>query len=141
MKQFNFIIKGQKFDVNIKETEDNHLRVDINGTRYEVEVENTSITKKTPKLVRKPVVKQPGEGTIKKNEGTGGFKVKAPLPGSIFKVNVAVGDTVIKGQTLLVMEAMKMENNIMAEKDGVIADIKIKVGDSVLQDDLLMEME
>lgn len=141
MKQFNFIIKGQKYDVNIKETDDNHLRVDVNGTRYEVEVENTSVTKKTPKLVRKPVIKQPGEGTLQKTSSTGGFKVKAPLPGSIFKLNVKVGDAVIKGQTLLVMEAMKMENNIMAEKEGVIKEIKINVGDSVLQDDVLMEME
>lgn len=141
MKQFNFIIKGQKYDVNIKETDDNHLRVDVNGTRYEVEVESTSVTKKTPKLVRKPVVKQPGEGTIKKSESTGGFKLKAPLPGSIFKLNVKVGDSVIKGQTLLVMEAMKMENNIMAEKDGVIKEIKVNVGDTVLQDDVLMELE
>ncbi|MFO7863932.1 MAG: biotin/lipoyl-containing protein [Salinivirgaceae bacterium] len=141
MKVFKFIIKGQKYDVSVKESDENHLNVEVNGTTYKVEVEQNAMAKKTPKLVRKPVAKQPGEGKLQKTESTGGFKLKAPLPGSIFKINVKPGDSVIKGQTLLIMEAMKMENNIQAEKDGVIKDIKVNVGDSVLQDDVLLEME
>ena len=86
------------------------------------------------------MVSKPGEGTITKKE-TAAYKVKAPLPGSIFKLNVAVGDSVKKGDTLLIMEAMKMENNIMAEKDGVVKSVKVAVGDAVLQEDVLMEIE
>ena len=140
MKTFKFIIKGQKYDITVNEADENQLEVDVNGTTYNVEVEQTATTKKTPKLVRKPVAKKPGEGKLQKSEG-GGQKVKAPLPGSIMKINVKPGDTVIKGQTLLVMEAMKMENNIQAEKEGTVAEIKVKEGDSVLQDDVLLLME
>lgn len=140
MKTFKFIIKGQRYEIAVNESDDTHLEVDVNGTTYKVEVEHAATAKKTPKLVRKPVAKQPGEGTFKKSEG-GGFKVKAPLPGNILKINVKPGDSVIKGQTLLVMEAMKMENNIQSEKEGIIKELKIKEGDSVLQDDVLIEME
>lgn len=141
MKTFKFTIKGQKYDVTVKENEEDHLEVDVNGTTYNVEVEQSATTKKTPKLVRKPVAKKPGEGKLQKSESTGGHKVKAPLPGSIFKIKVQPGDDVIKGQTLLVMEAMKMENNIQSDKEGTIKDIKVKEGDSVLQDDVLIELE
>ena len=140
MKTFKFIIKGQKYEIAVNESDDTHLEVDVNGTTYKVEVEGAATVKKTPKLVRKPVVKQPGEGKLQKSAG-GGFKVKAPLPGNIIKINVKPGDTVIKGQTLMIMEAMKMENSIQAEKEGTIKELKIKEGDSVLQDDVLIEME
>lgn len=141
MKTFKFIIKGQKYDIAVNETDEDHLEVDVNGTTYKVEVEQAATAKKTPKLVRKPVAKKPGEGKLQKSAGTGGHKVKAPLPGNIMKINIKPGDQVIKGQTLLVMEAMKMENNIQADKEGTIKDIKINEGDSVLQDDVLIEME
>lgn len=65
----------------------------------------------------------------------------APLPGTIFKVLVKDGDAVKKGQTILILEAMKMENNILAEKDGVINKIHIAEGDAVLQGDILVEIE
>lgn len=140
MKKFEFTIKGHKYEVLMKDFDDNVAQIEVNGTSYEVEVHKEMKTTKTPKLVRQPVVSKPGEGTISKKEA-GGFKVKAPLPGSIFKLNVAVGDSVKKGDVLLIMEAMKMENNIMAEKDGVVKAIKVAVGDAVLQEDVLMELE
>ena len=68
-------------------------------------------------------------------------KVDAPLPGTIFKLNVKEGDSVKKGQTILILEAMKMENNILAEKDGVINKIHVAEGDAVLQGDILVEIE
>lgn len=141
MKKFEFTIKGHKYEVVVNDFEDNIANIDVNGTTYEVEVhrEEKKVTK-TPKLVRQAVVSKPGEGTISKSSSAS-IKVKAPLPGSIFKLNVAVGDTVKKGDTLLIMEAMKMENNIMSEKDGVVKSIKVAVGDAVLQEDVLMELE
>ncbi|HLW08528.1 MAG TPA: biotin/lipoyl-containing protein, partial [Marinilabiliaceae bacterium] len=120
---------------------DNIAFVEVNGTPYNVEIhEDTKrmSTPKTPKLVRQEVKNKPGEGHIVQKEGAGGFVVEAPLPGSIFKLLVKDGDTVKRGDVLLVVEAMKMENNIMAEKDGVVQNIKVRQGDSVLQNDFLM---
>lgn len=141
MKNYSFTIKGQKYDVHIKDFEDNIANIEVNGTSYDVEVISEVKKTKTPTLVRKPVQNKPGEGTIKKSAGSGGYTLLAPLPGSIFKIEVKVGDTVTKGQTLLVMEAMKMENNIQSEKDGIVKEIKVNIGDSVLQNDALLVIE
>jgi biotin carboxyl carrier protein len=140
MKKYKFTISGDEYDVHIKDIEDNVASIEVNGTKYEVVIQGEVKSTKTPRLVRKPVVQQPGEGLIKKQQSTGGTAVKAPLPGTIFKINVAVGDQVKSGDKLLVMEAMKMENQILAEKDGEISAIKVKEGDAVLQDDVLLEI-
>jgi biotin carboxyl carrier protein len=140
MKKFEFTIKGHKYEVLIKDFDDSIANIEVNGTSYEVEVHKEVKTTKTPKLMRQPVVSKPGEGTIAK-KSSGLFKVKAPLPGSIFKLNVTVGDSIKKGDVLLIMEAMKMENNIMSEKDGIVKAIKVAIGDAVLQEDVLMELE
>jgi biotin carboxyl carrier protein len=139
MKKFKFTIRGQEYDVEIKEFQGSSAVIDVNGTNYDVDVHVQEKSSKTPRLVRKDVVNKPGEGKIQKG-GAGSSVVKAPLPGSIIKINIAVGDTINPGDTLLVMEAMKMENNVMAEKGGTVKAIKIKVGDSVLQDDVLVEI-
>ncbi len=139
MKKFDFTIRGNKYKVEIKELEGNFVTLDVNGTTFEVEMHKEVKTPKTPKLVRKEVKRKPGEGMIKKSEK--GNVVKSPLPGNIFKINVSVGDSVKKGDVLLIMEAMKMENNVLAEKDGTIKEIKIKLGDAVLQNDVLLVME
>lgn len=140
MKKFKFTINGQQFDVEVNDFEEQSAVISVNGTNYEVEVEREIQKTKTPTTIaRKAVETKPGEGVIKKAApSAGGFKVQAPLPGSIFKMNVAVGDTVKEGDCLLVMEAMKMENNVLSEKAGTISAINVKVGDSVLQDDLLI---
>jgi biotin carboxyl carrier protein len=139
MKKFKFKINGQQFDVEVNDFEEKLTVVSVNGTEYEVEVEHEVQKVKTPTLSRKAVVTKPGEGKIKKTAGAaGGFKVEAPLPGSIFKINVAVGDTVSEGDCLLIMEAMKMENNVLSEKSGTISAIKVNIGDSVLQNDILL---
>ena len=139
MKKFEFTIKGNKYGVHIKEMEDNVAQIEVNGTAYSVELHQEVKTSKTPRLVRKDVAKKPGEGTIKKTAG-GSITLKAPLPGSIFKILVAVGDEVKKGDNMVIMEAMKMENEIKAEKDGVVKAIKVNLGDAVLQGDVLIEM-
>jgi biotin carboxyl carrier protein len=59
--------------------------------------------------------------------------VKSPLPGVILDIKVKEGDTVKRGQTIIILEAMKMENNINANKDGKVAEIKVNKGDSVLE--------
>ncbi len=140
MKKFKFSVAGNKYDVEIKDFEDSIATIEVNGTSYEVEVHQEVKRTKTPKLVRKEVTRQPGEGAVP-NKATGAGAIKAPLPGNISKINVKVGDEVKKGDILLVMEAMKMENNISAEKDGVVKEIKVELGAAVLQNDILIEFE
>ncbi|QIA08148.1 biotin/lipoyl-containing protein [Draconibacterium halophilum] len=140
MKKYKFTIHGNNYDVHLKDIEDNVAEVDVNGTIYEVEIHGEVKTSKTPKLIRKPVEKMPGEGQIKKSETTGKHKVTAPLPGTILKINVTVGDVVTEGQNVMVMEAMKMENQIQTTKAGEVTAIKVGAGDSVLQDDVLIEI-
>ncbi len=139
MKKFKFTIRGQEYDVEIKDLQGSNAKIEVNGTSYDVDVHIEEKASKTPRLVRKAVVNKPGEGSIKKG-GAGSATVKAPLPGSIIKINIAVGDSINPGDTLLVMEAMKMENNVLAEKGGTVKAIKVAVGDSVLQDDVLVEI-
>ncbi len=140
MKKYKFTIRGNDYDVHLKDIEDNVAELDVNGTIYEVEIHGEVKTTKTPTLIRKPVEKMPGEGQIKKKEPTGKHKVSAPLPGTILKINVSIGDVVSAGQNLLIMEAMKMENQIQTTKGGEVTAIKVSVGDSVLQDDVLIEI-
>ncbi|WP_159523349.1 biotin/lipoyl-containing protein [Sunxiuqinia indica] len=140
MKKYKFTISGDEYDVHIKDIEENIATIEVNGTKYQVEIKGEVKSSKTPKLVRKPIIQQPGEGQIKKQQSSGGTAVKAPLPGTIFKMLVAVGDEVKEGQNLLIMEAMKMENQVLAEKSGQVTAVKVKEGDAVLQDDVLIEI-
>ena len=138
MKKFKFTIRGNEYEVNINSFEDNIAEVDVNGSIYQVELEEQVKTTKTPKLVRsKPVQTK----ETKPKPAAGFSKIEAPLPGTIFKVMVKKGDAVKKGQTILIMEAMKMENNVLAEKDGKINKVHVAEGDSVLQGDILVEIE
>ncbi|GET28273.1 biotin/lipoyl-containing protein [Prolixibacter sp. SD074] len=139
MKKFKFTISGNQYDVQINDIEDNIADLEVNGTQYKVEIHQEVKRNKTPKLVRKPVQKAPGEGEIRKMSSKA-KAIKAPLPGTILSIAVKEGDTVTKGQTLMVMEAMKMENLIMAEADGTVAALKVSAGQSVLQDDVLVEI-
>lgn len=140
MKKYKFTIRGNEYDVHLRDIEDNVAELDVNGTVYEVLIHGEVKTSKTPKLIRKPVEQLPGEGQIKKTETAGKHKVTAPLPGTIIKINVTIGDMVTEGQNLLVMEAMKMENQVQTTKAGEVKAIKVNVGESVLQDDVLIEI-
>jgi biotin carboxyl carrier protein len=139
MKNFKFTIKGQDYEVEIKEFEGNFAEIEVNGTVYEIELHKQVKETKTPVLVRSAVEKPKGAHKIKKEKSTA-FQVKAPLPGTIMQVFVREGNEVKKGDRLLIYEAMKMENTILAEKDGTLSSIKVSPGDSVLQDETLMEI-
>ena len=142
MKKFKFKIRGNSYDVEIKEFEDNLAKLEVNGTLYEVEVEQKETAKsKTPKLVRSQVQTKRSDSKIKKTVSSKATQIKAPLPGNIFKILVKEGDEVQKGDKIMIMEAMKMENNVLAEKEGTVKSIKVSEGDSVLQNDVLAEIE
>ncbi len=143
MKKFSFTIRGNKYDVELQNIEDNIAEIDVNGSKYEVEIHKEIKTSKTPKLVR-PKVFPSGSGdkakTSKPAERKGSGGIKAPLPGTILDLKIKVGDEVKAGDVLLIMEAMKMENNIKADRAGTISALKVNVGDSVLEGDLLVEI-
>lgn len=139
MKKFKFTINGNAYDVSVKDVEDFVAHIEVNGTQYDVELEKTAPVKKTPKIV----VGKPKAGVVQKvaSDTVGVSKINAPLPGTIFKIECTVGDDVKKGDKLMILEAMKMENSILAEKDGTIKSIKVNQGQAVLQGDLLIEIE
>jgi biotin carboxyl carrier protein len=143
MKKFKFNIGGSDYNVEIIETVDNEIHLEVNGTFYQVTMEKEIKTTKTPILVRAevppPTLKE--KKIPKTPVKTENITVRSPLPGVILTIDVKDGDEVKMGQKLLTMEAMKMANNVMAEKDGIIRSIKVKAGDSVLQGDTLMVIE
>jgi biotin carboxyl carrier protein len=141
MKKYKLKINGNSYHVHIKDVEGNNVSLEVNGSLYEVEMESEVKKVKTPKLVRSQMkeTQKPTADSLKTSEST--RKVAAPLPGVILKVQVKDGDAVKVGDILMVMEAMKMENNILAESSGTITSIKVKEGESVLQGDILMEIE
>ena len=108
-------------------------RVNVNGTVYEVELEEITGAAAAPAAAPAPApapVAAPAPAPVA-TAAVGGEKVTAPMPGNILSVNVAVGDTVKRGQVLLILEAMKMENEIMSPCDGVIASVNTSKGSAV----------
>lgn len=142
MKEYKYTINGNIYKVTIGDIEENVAHVEVNGTPYLVEME------KVVKPTMKPVVKArpttPAAPTTQLNRPTpaaGAGTIKSPLPGVILNVKVNVGDTVKKGDTILILEAMKMENAIKADRDGKIAAINVKQGESVLEGAALVTIE
>ncbi|MEF8845686.1 MAG: biotin/lipoyl-containing protein [Bacteroidales bacterium] len=142
MKKFRFKIRGNAYEVEVKDFEDNIAHIEVNGTLYEVEVEQKeTVRSKTPKLIRTHVQPKRTDSKIKKNVSSRASAVNAPLPGNIYKILVSEGDEIKKGDKIMIMESMKMENNVLAEKDGRIRTIRVNEGDAVLQNDVLAEIE
>lgn len=148
MKKFKFSIDDTSYNVNVKTIEGNKAEIEVNGKNYSVTLEQEVNTLKTPIIVRKEVQSNPGENKLTtKVAPVSAAKrakvnsLKAPLPGSIIRLAVKVGDIVKVGDLLLVMESMKMENNILSEKDGEIKSIAVVDGQAVMTDDDLMVIE
>ena len=143
MKKFNFVINGNAYAVEVLGFEDHIAIIEVNGTQYNVEVQKELKMTKTPTLVRA----EPPKPTRKESKiprtpvQTTNVAIKAPLPGTIISVLVKQGDKVAMGQKLLTMEAMKMENNVLSEKDGIVRVVNIKPGQTVAQNEVLVEIE
>lgn len=145
-KEYKYKINGIKFNVMVEEPQGNTVHVEVNGVPYTVELDQAPEVKSTIKPIKKPekaprtesgrkVVAQPASAPAS------GYKVKAPLPGTIMSIPVKVGDTVATGATVCVLEAMKMENDIHTPKGGVVKQILVNVGDAVPQDGDIMILE
>ena len=134
MKEFSFKINGQEYKTTVEEKEGGKAEVTVNGKKYDVELPANAkkATTAAPKAAAAaaPAAKAAASGS--------GMQVKSPLPGSIIKVLVSEGQAVKRGDTLLTLESMKMENAIMAEQDGTVKQIAVSAGQNVMQDDLLV---
>ena len=152
MTQFKFDINGSKYEVEIKSIDGSIAEVDVNGNLYQVNIEgdgqiSAPVARQaakptaTPAAATTPAAKPAATPTAAPAEaaGKGSKTIKAPLPGSVLKVLVEPGTAFKEGDVLMVMESMKMENNITAECSGTITKVVAPVGTSVLQDDVLFE--
>lgn len=145
MKEYNFKINGNEYHVSIENVGDNTAEVMVNGAAYNVEFEGegkprqekltqvapdrNAAPAERPQVSRPAVASAPASG------------IKSPLPGVILDIRINVGDTIDSGQTLMVLEAMKMENNIDSDRSGVVKSINVSKGDSVLEGDILLTIE
>ncbi len=146
MSKYKFNINGNTYNAEIKNVDDNIAEVEINGTTYQVELDKSISGSKTPKLVRSAVVPSTDSHpsvakTSSPSAPKGGGTIKSPLPGVVINVLVKPGDMVKIGQRLLILEAMKMENNIDADKEGKVVSVSKNKGDSVMEGDVLVIIE
>ena len=128
MKKFKFTISGKPYEVEVQNIEGNIATVNVNGTEYQVEMEEQAAPVVAP--VARPAAAKPAASSSAPAApkpaaaaGGAGYKMAAPLPGTIMQIFVKQGDAVKKGDKLLMYEAMKMENNLLAEADGTITAI------------------
>lgn len=141
MKTFKYIIDGKEYQVEITDVVDNKAQVTVNGKDFQVEMEAQPETEKKtvtqlPQSDEKVEVEPSTTGQVNTEQA-----IKAPLPGVITEIKVSVGDQVKAGDTVVVLEAMKMANNIEADKDGTVTAICIKQGESVMEDTPLVVIE
>ena len=146
MNKYQYKVQGVDYDVEIEEVEGNVAKVIVNGIRLDVELKQpinpTGTLKKVrveaPKPVARPSVAPAPAATPAPAAAGAGSPIKAPLPGTITELKVNVGDTVKKGDILLVLEAMKMQNNIESEYDGTVTAITVKQGETVMEGAVLL---
>ncbi|MBQ0015515.1 MAG: acetyl-CoA carboxylase biotin carboxyl carrier protein subunit [Bacteroidales bacterium] len=143
MKNYKFKINGAEYSVDINEVEGQQVKLAVNGTPYEVTVDKE--IKQTKTVISRPAPRvSAAAGDVQRSNkpaptaAAGGTKVTTPLPGTILDVFVNVGDQVKAGQRVALLEAMKMENNIEADTDGTVTEVKVRKGDSVLEGDTLV---
>ncbi len=145
MKEYKYTINGNKYDVAINEVCDTTAKVTVNGAEYIVEwekpIEEKPVVKVQPAAAKPAAAPVQAAKPAAQAAPTGGYNIKTPLPGVIIDVKVNVGDTVAKGETVVVLEAMKMENNINADREGKVIAIQVAKGDTVADGAVLVVLE
>ena len=153
MKDYSLKINGHNYNVQIDDVNETSTvaHVVVNGVEYEVEIEGAKAsTVYKPQVA--PAPKSANSAMITPSTATPspriaaaapstGYSVKCPLPGTVLSVKVAAGDTIAAGQTLVVLEAMKMENNIDADRGGVVKQVLVQQGATVMEGDVLIVIE
>lgn len=147
MTKYEYTVQGVDYEVEILEVEGTLAKVTVNGTPFEVELKQPiSVGKQihahqpaVKPAAAKVVGEAPKQEEAKQEVHAGdGEKVCSPLPGTITSIPVKVGDAVAVGDTVVVLEAMKMQNNIEAENAGTITSILVKEGESVMEGAVLV---
>ena len=143
MKEYKYTINGNKYEVVISDITENIATLTVNGEEYTVEMEKKAEPEKPKPVVRKVAESDASEGgsSAASSRSASGTAVKAPLPGVITDICVTEGQEVAVGDTVVVLEAMKMANALQAEKSGKISAIVVKVGQSVMEDEALVYIE
>lgn len=141
MNKYKITIDGNDFDVTVNVTDHNKAKVEVNGLAYDVVYESKNVVAPSPVTRKTNAPATPHVQVSAPQAASSASSIKAPLPGTISAINVKVGDQVKRGDTVVVMEAMKMENNIVANKDGKVKTIHVNAGQSVAQDDKLIDLE
>ena len=156
--KYQYTVKGVDYEVEIQDIEGNIANVTVNGIPFEVEMKQpVKAGKQKVKLSEERRAEESEERRVKSEESnsssasaastssastaTAGKPVVAPLPGTINEIKVKVGDKVNAGDTVVILEAMKMQNNIEAETSGTITSINVNKGDAVMEGDTLVTIK
>jgi biotin carboxyl carrier protein len=150
MNKYQYKVKGVDYEVEIAEVEGNIAKVNVNGIPFEIELQKPINAAKHPTMTSpkvqapQPVAAQPAAQSAPAAQAASapaagaGTPVKAPLPGTVTEIKVQVGQQVNVGDTVLVLEAMKMQNNIEAETAGQVTSILVKQGETVMEGSVLL---
>ena len=144
MKEYKYTINGTKYEVAVGDIEENIVTVTVNGEEYKVEMEKEPEPEKKKPVLGKPAAQPAAGDDAPAAEKAAVYKnnaIKAPLPGVITEICVSEGQEVQAGDTVVVLEAMKMANALQAEKSGKVSAICVKVGQSVMEDEALIFIE
>ena len=133
MKEYKFKINGKDYAVKIGEAEGKNLTVNVNGADYQVELENAPVAAPAAAPMAAAPAEAAAPAAAAPKAAGAGVTIKSPLPGIIISIDVKEGQAVKRGQKVAVIEAMKMENDILAESDGTVTAIHARKGDSVLE--------
>ena len=138
MKEYKFKINGKDFHVAVNGISGTKADVTVNGVNYDVELENAvaPVQQAAPAQSAPvaPVASAPKAQAAAPAHATGGKAITSPLPGVIISVDVKEGSVVKRGQKVAVIEAMKMENDILADADGTVTAVHVSKGDTVAED-------
>ena len=144
MAKYQYKVKGVDYEVEIQDIEGNIANVTVNGIPFEVEMKQpVKAGKQKFRIANEATDDKGGVSSADSAKTTpsasaGGKPVVAPLPGTINDIKVKVGDKVSAGDTVVILEAMKMQNNIEAETSGTVTSINVNKGDAVMEGDTLV---
>ena len=128
MKEYKFKIGGKEYNVTVNPKEGKLFDVTVNGATYEVESENAPVAAPAPQPAAAPVQAAPAAAAPAAKPAGAGEKVASPLPGVIIEISVKEGQQVKQGQKLVILEAMKMENEVVSPKAGTVAQVVVAKG-------------
>lgn len=142
MKKFKYTIGGNQYEVVVNSVENNIADIEVNGKSFSIAIEEEE------SVAARPTIKRPAQSAAAPvaaapaaPRAASKGAIAAPLPGTITNVMVSAGQSVKRGDVLLTMEAMKMENNIQADRDCTVKAVLVQKGQSVLQGDALVDVE